>query len=184
MEMTYAQRLSLLHATCLAEAGGNASADLNDYDPLEAANYLACYLTFTAIRQAGRSPADERRDHFDMLSVYQTYAMLIYAYLALPLGNEGITPDVEGAPVVIAKTLFAGLSDEEWVEIIDAGSRKFDLIAEAEQEHWVDYRQDLDKLTVAFVVAGTDENAPFERGELMPVFGSQLSALCEAFVLD
>ena len=71
-----------------------------------------------------------------MLSVYQTFAMLVYAYLTLPLGAEDIAPDVEGSPVVIAKTLFAGLDNVEWTEIIESAGHKFQLIAQAEQEHW------------------------------------------------
>ena len=89
-DLTYSQRLSLLHGIHLAEnrEEGEASTDLSDYDPLDAASYLACALTFQAIRLAERSPADERVENFDMLSVYQTFAMLVYAYLALPLGRD------------------------------------------------------------------------------------------------
>ena len=82
--MKYSERLSLLYALCLndgRDASQNPStipsANLQDYDPLEAANYLACYLAFKAIQQAERSPADERVENFDMLSVYHTYAMQI-----------------------------------------------------------------------------------------------------------
>ena len=183
--MNYSERLNLLYALCLNEikaAQGEAPiTTLQVQDPLEAANYLACYITFKAIQQAERSPGDERTENFDMLSVYQTYAMLVYAYLTMPLGQEGIVPDVEGSPVVIAKTLFTGLGAEEWAEIIASGSHKFRLIADAEQEHWVSYREDLDKVVVALVVAGTDENAPFHKDELIPMLGTLLSMLCEAF---
>lgn len=186
-DLTYSQRLSLLHAISVAESqGGNveASTDLADYDALDAASYLACAMTFHAIRHAERSPADERIENFDMLSVYQAFAMLVYAYLTLPLGREGVSPDVEGSPVVIAKTLFGGLGNEEWVEIIDAGGRKFQLIAEAEQEHWKTYREDLDKVVVAYVIAGTDESAPFDKEEVIPMLGALLSMLCEAFASE
>ena len=185
-DLTYSQRLSLLHGICVAESqeGGDASTDLGDYEPLEAASYLACALTFQAIRLAERSPADERIENFDMLSVYQAFAMLVYAYLTLPLSREGLTPDAEGSPVVIAKTLFGGLGNEEWAEIIEAGGRKFQLIAEAEQEHWITYREDLDKAVIAYVIAGTDDEAPFDKEEVLPMFGALLSMLCEAFASE
>lgn len=189
--MKYSERLSLLYALCLNENSDNSqnpspipSTSLQDYNPLEAANYLACYITFKVIQQAERSPADERVENFDMLSVYQTYAMLIYAFLVLPLGEEGLAPETEAAAVIVTKTLFAGLSDEEWAEIIESGAHKFQLIVQAEQEHWVTYRQDLDKATIAFVVAGTDEETPFDKDEVIPMFGALLSMLCEAFARD
>lgn len=189
--MKYSERLSLLYALCLNENRDDSqnpspipSTNLQDYDPLEAANYLACYITFKAIQQAERSPADERIENFDMLSVYQTYAMLIYAFLVLPLGEEGIAPETEAAAIIVTKTLFAGLPDEEWAEIIESGGNKFQLIADAKQEHWVSYRQDLDKATIAFVIAGTDEDTPFEKEEVIPMFGALLSMLCEAFADD
>lgn len=183
--MQYSERLNLLYAMTLNEtrtAQGEAPlTTLESYDPLDAANYLACYITFNAIRQAERSPAHERSENFDMLSVYQTYAMLVYAYLTMPLGQEGVAPDVEASPVVIAKTLFAGLSVEEWVDIIESGKHKFQLIAETEQEHWATYRESLDKTVVAYLVAATDEDAPFEKDEVVPMFGTLLNQLCEAF---
>src|SRR5690606_2057220 len=106
------------------------SRNLQDYDAQEAATFLACTIAFKAIQQAGRSPVDERNENFDMLSVYQAFAMLAYAYLALPLrneisnevGDEGPAPDLTGAAVTIAKTLFAELTSEEWVEIIESGT--------------------------------------------------------------
>lgn len=185
-DFNYSQRLSLLYGISVAESNSNVepSTDLQDYDPLEAASYLACALTFRAIQQAERSPADERIENFDMLSVYQAFAMLVYAYLTLPLGREGIAPDVEGSPIVIAKTLFVGLENEELAEIIESGRNKFQLIAEAEQEHWTTYREDLDKAVVAYVIAGTDESTPFDREDLVPMFGALLSMLCEAFASD
>lgn len=184
--LTYSQRLSLLYGISVAESSGNAepSTDLQDYDPLEAASYLACALTFHAIRHAERSPADERIENFDMLSVYQAFAMLIYAYLTLPLVREEMAPDVEGSPIVIAKTLFVGLDNEEWAEIIESGSRKFQLMAEAEQEHWMSYREDVDKAVIAYVIAGTDDSTPFSKEEVVPMFGALLSMLCEAFASD
>ncbi|MDP2248735.1 MAG: hypothetical protein Q8J65_11425 [Nitrosomonadales bacterium] len=189
--MKYSERLSLLYALCLNDGRSSdenpsaiPSTKLEDYDPLEAAHYLACYITFKAIQQAERSPADERVENFDMLSVYQTYAMLIYAFLVLPLGEEGVTPDTQAAAIIVTKTLFAGLPDEEWAEIIESGGHKFQLIADAKQEHWVDYRQDLDKATIAFVIAGTDEETPFDKDEVLPMFGALLSMLCEAFASD
>lgn len=181
----YSKRLSLLHALCLAETRhadeAAPSSDLDDYDALEATTYLSCYLAFRAIQQAERSPADERYDNFDMLSVYQAYAMLVYAYLTLPLQAEQITPVLEEAAVVMARSLFSELSHEELADIVDSGTRKFTLIGNAEAEHWADYREDLDKAVIAFVVAGTDENSPFDKDELLPMFGAMLSMLCEAF---
>ena len=185
--MNFSQRLSFLHALCLNETAQDASTvstNLEDYNPQDAAHYLACYITFRAIRHAQRSPADERVENFDMLGVYHAYAMLVYAFLMLPLASEDIAPDTESAAVIIAKTLFAGLTEEEWVEIIESGSHKFQLIAEAEQEHWATYRQDLDKSVVAFVVAATDEETPFEKEEVIPMFGALLSMLCEAFASE
>jgi hypothetical protein len=182
--MNFSQRLCFLHALCLNETTHDVSAvssNLEDYNPQDAANYLACYITFRAIQNAQRSPADERMENFDMLGVYHAYAMLVYAFLMLPLAGEDVAPDTQAASVVIAKTLFAGLAEEEWAEIIESGSHKFQLIAEAEQEHWATYRQDLDKSVVAFVVAATDEEAPFEKEEVIPMFGALLSMLCEAF---
>jgi hypothetical protein len=192
IEITYSQRLSLLYGICLAEAqrevGLNLvetqSRKLQDYDALDAATFLACTITFKAIQYAGRSPVDERDEHFDMLSVYQAFAMLAYAYLALPLGGENIEPDLTGASVIIAKTLFAELTNEEWAEIVESGTGKFQLIGDADQEHWMDYRQDLDKAVIAFVVTGTDDEAAFEKEEVIPLFGTLLSMLCEAFASD
>jgi hypothetical protein len=186
--MKYSERLSLLYALCLNDNRDDSqnpstipSSKLEDYDPLEAANYLACYLAFKAIQQAERSPADERIENFDMLSVYHTYAMLVYAFLMLPLAEEKIAPDTEATAVIVAKTLFAGLSDGELAEIIESGANKFRLIADAKQEHWVEYRERLDKSVIAFLVAGTDDEAPFDKEEVLPMLGSLLSMLCEAF---
>ena len=69
-------------------------------------------------------------------------------------------------------------------EIIESGTNKFQLIADATQDHWVEYRQDLDKATIAFVIAGTDEETPFDKEEVIPMFGALLSMLCEAFAND
>ncbi len=192
MNIAYSKRLSLLYGICLAEAQHQFSLDLHalqsrnleDYEPLEAATYLACALTVKAIQHAERSPADERDDNFDMLSVYQAFAMLVYLYLTLPLSEENIAPELAPAAVTIVKTLFAECDEAEWTEIIESGMNKFELIGNAESEHWMDYRQDLEKTTIAFVVAGTDENSPFEKDELIPLFGALLSMLCEAFASE
>jgi len=185
MDMTYSQRLSFLYALIFNEqrqaAGEAPSTSLEDYPVLDAATYLACYMTFRAIQQAERSPGDERIENFDMLSVYQMYAMLVYTYLTLPLGEEGIAPDFDAAAITIAKSLFSELAAEELVEIVESGSRKYQLIGDAQQEHWADYREDLDKTVIAFVVAGTDDNAPFARHDIEPLLGALLSMLCEAF---
>lgn len=188
MEMNYSKRLSPLYAICLNETRGNdgirPSSNLEDYDALEAATYLTCYITFKAIHQAERSPVDERVENFDMLSVYQAYAMLLYACLTLPLGEEGIAPALDQASVTIAKSLFAELSVEELAEIVESDNHKFQLIGDAEAEHWMNYREDIDKAAIAFVVAGTDENSPYDKEEPVPLFGALLSMLCEAFASD
>lgn len=183
--MKYSQRLSLLYALCVNEfrsAGSASPSDkLEDYSPLEAATYLACYISFKAIQQAERSPADERIENFDMLGVYQAFALMVYAYLILPLGNEGIAPNTDEAAGIIAKSLFAELNNEELAEVLESGMQKFRLIAGAEQEHWKTYREDLDKAVIAFVVAGTEESAEFDKEDLFPMVGALLSMLCEAF---
>lgn len=188
MEISYSQRLSLTYALCLNEArtkaGEPPSTNLEDYDALEASTYLACYITFRAIQDAGRSPADERVENFDMLAVYQAYAMLVYTYLTLPLGDEGMEPDYQAAAVTIARSLFAELENEELAEIIESGNHKYQLIGDAEVEHWMNYRQDIEKVLMAFVIATTDEEAPFDKEELVPMLGALLSMLCEAFASE
>ena len=57
----------------------------------------------------------------------------------------------------------------------------YGLIGEAEAEHWSEFRENLDKLTVSFVVAGTDDDSPHSKEEVLPIFGPLLSQLCEAF---
>jgi hypothetical protein len=183
--MEYSKRLTLLHALCLAETfdddGSKHNINLTDYDAEDSAHYLASYVTFQAIQAAGRQPADEYKNNFDMLSVYQAYAVLAFAFFTAPLGKEGITPDISKAQIIIAKTLFAGLPDSETMEIIESGFTKFKLIGEAEAEHWMEFRENLDKLTVSFLVAGTDDDSPHSKEEVLPIFGQLLSQLCEAF---
>lgn len=182
--MDYSKRLNLLHALCLAETyhdGGTPNIDLSQLNAEESAHYLASFVTFKAIHEAGRQPADERDNNFDMLSVYQAYALLIFAFFTAPLAQEKLTPDLTAAQIIIAKTLFAGLPDTELMEIIDSGFNKFKLIADAEAEHWSEFRENLDKLTVSFIVAGTDDDSPHTKEEVVPLFGQLLSQLCEAF---
>lgn len=185
MDIQYSKRIKLMHALCLADAlregEKTPSADLDEYDALAAADFLSCYITFKAIQVADRSPQIERSENFDILSVYQAYALLVYAFLSMPLAREDITPNMKVAQITIAKTLFAGLPDEELLEIIEAGFHKFQLIADAEALHWAEFRENLDKLTVAFVVAGTDDDSPHDVAEVLPLFGRLLSQLCEAF---
>jgi len=184
-EFNYPKRLSLLHALLLADLREqNApppSSDLNDYPPVDAACYIACFMSFQAIRQSGRSPAEERHDQFDMLSVYQVYALLVYAFISLPLQQEGMDANLEQQQFVIGKTLFAELSDEELADVIESGQRKFNLIIQAEAEHWQEYRQDLEKTAIAFVVAATDDDAPYSKEDIYPILSGLLSMLCEAF---
>jgi hypothetical protein len=185
MEIQYSKRIKLMHALCLAETMRDDEAkpiiDLNEYDALAAADYLSCYITFKAIQAAERSPLAERTENFDMLSVYQAYALLVYAFFTTPLAREEISPNFQTAQITIAKTLFAGLSDGELIEIIESGLQKFQLIGDAEVAHWSEFRENLDKLTVAFVIAGTDDESPHDKEEVIPLFGQLLSQLCEAF---
>ena len=182
--MDYSKRLTLLHALCLAESfDDSAKHDINldDYNALDSAHYLASFVTFKAIREAGRQPADEHENNFDMLSVYQCFGLLTFAFFSAPLTQEKIMPDLTAAQVVISKTLFAGLPDAELMEIIETGFNKFKLIADAEAEHWREFRVNLDKLTLSFLVAGTDDESPHDKAEVLPLFGQMLSQLCEAF---
>jgi hypothetical protein len=183
MELKYSKHLTLLHALCTAETlrDDQSAPNLADFNALDAADYLSCYVTFKAIQNAQRSPLAERSDNFDMLSVYQAYAMLVFAFLTAPLAIEKITPDFQTAQITLAKTLFAGLPDAELMEIIESGFNKFKLIGDAEAEHWSEFRENLDKLTVSFVVAGTDDDSPHSKEEVLPLFGQLLSQLCEAF---
>lgn len=183
MEIQYSKRIKLMHALCMAETQQDItpSTDLDQYDALAAADYLSCYVTFRAIQAAERSPSAERSENFDMLSVYQAFALLSYAFLTMPLALEDIQPQLQAAQMTIAKTLFAGLPDAELIEIIESGFNKFQLIADAEAEHWAEFRENLDKLTVAFVIAGTDDDSPHDKNEVLPIFGQLLSQLCEAF---
>jgi hypothetical protein len=182
--MDYSKRLTLLHALCLAETfddGAKPNINLDEYNALDSTHYLASFITFKAIQAADRQPAFERKNNFDMLSVYQAYALLCFAFLTLPLVQENITSDLNAAQIIIAKTLFAGLPDAELVEIIESGFNKFKLIGDAEAEHWSEFRENLDKITVTFVIAGTDDDSPHSKEEVLPIFGQMLSQLCEAF---
>lgn len=184
MELNYSQRLKILHANCLAEIhadGATPSTDLADYDALDAAFYLASYIAFNAISDAGRQPKQELTDNFDMLSVYQAYALLTFAFLTTPLAQEEVKPDFQLAQVTIAKTLFAGISDEQLIELINSGLNKVKLISDADVEHWSEFRENLDKLTISFVIAGTDDESSHSKEEVLPLFGQLLSQLCEAF---
>lgn len=177
----YSERLYLLYALCLAESGQlTAVEDAPRSDMLEAATFLACLVTVQAIRHLGRAPHDEVNDT-EALGVYQAFAMLVFVYLMLPLQQEGIAPDLTAGAVMIARSLFAGLPPEALAECLESGDRKFQLIGNAEHEHWMGFREDMDKTVIAYMVAGTDDNAPFEKDELIPVFAAMLNQLCEAF---
>ena len=185
MEMQYSKRIKLMHALCLAETLRDDEAkpnmDLDDYDALASADYLSCYVTFKAIQAAERSPQEERAENFDMLSVYQAYALLAYAFFTTPLAREDISPNFQTAQITIAKTLFAGLPNAELIEVVESGLQKFKLIGDAEANHWAEFRENLDKLTVAFVIAGTDDESPHDKEDVIPLFGQLLSQFCEAF---
>jgi len=128
-----------------------------------------------------RQPKEELAENFDMLSVYQAYALLSFAFLTTPLGQEDMTVDYQAAQITIAKTLFEGIGDEQLIEIINSGLNKVKLISDADIEHWSEFRENLDKLTVSFVIAGTDDESPHTKEEIIPLFGQLLSQLCEAF---
>ena len=181
--MDYQKRINLLHAICMAEAyhDGAPNIDLASLSAEESAHYLASFITFKAINAADRYPADELKNNLDMLSVYQCFGLLTFAFLSLPLTHDGITPNLETAQIVLAKTLFAGVGDAQMIEIVQAGFNKFSLIADADAEHWAEFRENLDKLTVSFVVAGTDDDSPHSKEDVLPIFGQMLSQLCEAF---
>lgn len=184
MQTTFSQRLKLMHALCLATTARDdeqLNTNLDDYDALNAADYLSCYVTFKAIQSAERSPLEERSENFDMLSVYQAFALLAYAFLTSPLVQEEIEPQFQSAQITIAKTLFAGLPEAELIEIIESGFNKFQLIAQATAEHWAEFRENLDKVVIAFLIAGTDDESPHEVDEILPIFGQLLSQFCEAF---
>jgi len=184
MQTTFSQRLKLIHALSMAASlrdDETPNTNLDEYDALNAADYLSCYVTFKAIQSAERSPLEERSENFDMLSVYQAFALLSYAFFTTPLAREDINPEFAAAQVTIAKTLFAGLPDAELIEIIESGFSKFQLIAEAQAEHWIEFRENLDKVVIAFVIAGTDDDSPHEVEEILPIFGQLLSQFCEAF---
>lgn len=180
--MDYAARITFLHALLHNESAEaqEKKTDLSEASPSEAAEYLACYLTFKAIQTAGRSPAEERRYQFDQLSVYQCYALFVHAFIAMPLKQADQALDFSTVQVVLAKTLFSALSDQELVDVIESGMRKFQLIAEAQHEHWLDFREMLEKVTVSYIVAATDEESPHEKDELLPLFAQLLSQLSEA----
>ena len=76
---------------------------------------------------------------------------------------------------------FAGLPQAELMEIIESGFTKFKLIGDAEAEYWREFRENLDKLNVSFVIAGTDDDSPHSKEEVLPLFGQLLSQLCEVF---
>jgi hypothetical protein len=135
--MDYSKRLTLLHALCLAETfddgdgrpsdAHSANIKLEEFNVLDSAHYLASYVTFQAIQAADRQPAYEHKNNFDMLSVYQTYALLTFAFFTAPLAAEKLMPDLTAAQIIIAKTLFAGLPEAELMEIIESGFTKFKL---------------------------------------------------------
>ena len=79
---------------------------------------------------------------------------------------------------------FAGLPQAELMEIIESTFTKFKLIGDAEAEHWSEFRGNLDKLTVSFVIASTDNDSPHSKQDVLPIFGQLLSQLCEAFEAD
>jgi hypothetical protein len=186
--ISYSQRLLNLYATCQAESrSGEAlsqpSGEL-EQDVFSAATFLSAYITLKSIQQLGRSPTEERHSDFDMLGVYQCFASMAFIFLTLPLKREGIEPDVVKGAVVIGKALFFELPDEACVECIESGLRKLQLIGKAEQEYLVNFREDLDRAAIAFVVAGTDDASPIRPDDLVPVFAALLNILCETFSRD
>lgn len=186
MTTAYSERLLDLYRTCLAESDADA-AELDgdtEQDVFTAATFLAAWLTLNAIRELGRSPAEERHANFDMLSVYQCFATMTFVILTLPLKSEDIVPDVVQGAVVIGRALFYELPDEACLECIQSGLRKVELLGQAEQEYLVQFREDLDRAAIAFVVAGTDPDSPIGHRDLVPVFAALLNILCETFSRD
>ncbi len=185
MDIQYSKRIKLLHALCMTETLRDdevkPNIDLAQYDALVSAEYLSCYITYKAIQAAERSPLAERSENFDMLSVYHAYALFVYAFFTTPLTQEDISPNFQTAQISIAKTLFSGLPDAQLIETIESSLHKFQLIADAQVPHWNEFRENLDKLTIAFIVAGTDDDSPHNKEEIIPLFGQLLSQLCEAF---
>lgn len=188
MEMTFEERLRLMHQLCQAQAGyaseAEAMAAYADVDVEDSVHYLASFLTFKAIQSAGRHPAEELQADFEMLGVYQCFGLMVYAFLFMPLTQYGHDIDYNRAQVTIVKTLFDGLAPEMLAEIVESGFHKFKLIAEAESEHWLEYRENLDKVTISYLIAGTDDDSPHNHEEVLPLFGQLLSQLCEAFAAE
>lgn len=188
MEMTYTERLKLLHQLCQVEtrqvtgrSEDEARAAFANVDVEQAAYYIASFVAFRAIQSAGRHPGEELQSDFEMLGVYQCFALMVYAFLVMPLTQEGHQPDYDEAQVMIGSTLFEGIAPELLAEIIESGFHKFKLIAEAEAEHWLEYRENLDKVTISYLIAATDDESPHDAAEILPLFGQLLSQLCEAF---
>ncbi len=187
MEMTYIERLKLLHQLCQVQtqaaqrSEAEIRAALADVDVEAATFYISSFITFKAIQAAGRHPAEELQNDFEMLGVYQCFGLMVYAFLFMPLMQEGYEPDYGQAQVTIGKTLFDGIAPEVLAEIIESGFHKFKLIAEADAEHWLEYRENLDKVTISYLVAATDDESPHSAADVLPLFGQLLSQLCEAF---
>ena len=76
---------------------------------------------------------------------------------------------------------FMKIITKQLIEIIESGFNKFQLIAQATAEHWAEFRENLDKVVIAFLIAGTDDESPHEVDEILPIFGQLLSQFCEAF---
>lgn len=191
MEMTYEERLRFMYQLCQAQTGAvgiqseaQAVEAFANVEIEDAIHYLASFLTFKAIQSADRHPAEELENDFDMLGVYQCFGVMVYAFLFMPLTQEGRHPDYDRAQITIGKTLFDGLAPEMLAEIIESGFHKFKLIAEAESEHWQEYRENLDKVTISYMIATTDDDSPHSAEEVLPLFGQLLSQLCEAFTAD
>ncbi len=186
--MDYSQRLLQLYSTHQDKTRGahestQRTGDL-EQDVFSAATFLAAYLALQSIRHLGRSPAEERHENFDMLGVYQCFACMVFVFLTLPLKQEEIESDMVKAAVVIGKALFFEMPDEATVECIESGLRKVQLLGKAEQEYLIQFREDLDRATIAYVIAGTDEESPVNADDLIPIFGALLNILCETFSRD
>lgn len=190
MEMTYEERLRFMYQLCQAQTSAGIQSEAQAVEAFanveieDAIHYLASFLTFKAIQSADRHPAEELENDFDMLGVYQCFGVMVYAFLFMPLTQEGCHPDYDRAQITIGKTLFDGLAPEMLAEIIESGFHKFKLIAEAESEHWQEYRENLDKVTISYMIATTDDDSPHSPEEVLPLFGQLLSQLCEAFTAD
>ena len=189
MNLDYAQRIIALYLIQQTESPQlDETRELLDNPDeaalIDAATYLSAMLTLTSIRELDRDPVYERDHDFDMLSVYQCFASLIFVFITQPLRDEDFAPDLVQASAILSKSLFSELSDEACAECLESGLRKLQLVGKAEQDYLIEFREQLDRAVIAFVIAGTDNDSPIEAQEIYPMFAALLNILCETFSRD